>query len=91
MSDDLQYKMRKRVGNDSYVVPENILLPSLLTKLSNMFLKNGMSISSYDLPTPSENALDDGGNRLILEELAYDRSRLAVEAVSMSLALNSVQ
>ena len=56
-----------------------------------MFLKNGLSISSYDLPTPSESALDDGGNRLILKELAYDRSRLAAEAVSMSLALNSDQ
>ena len=75
MSDDLQYKIRKTVGNATYIVPENILLSTLLTELSNMFLKNGLSISSYDLPKPSESALDDGGNRLILEELAYDRSR----------------
>ena len=91
MSDDLQYKIRKTVGNATYIVPENILLSTLLTELSNMFLKNGLSISSYDLPNPSESALDDGGNRLILEELAYDRSRLAAETVSMSLALNSDQ
>jgi len=56
-----------------------------------MFSNNGLSISSYDLPPPSDLAHDEGSNRLIMEELSYDRIALAAEAASMALALNSDQ
>ena len=91
MADDIKYRMRKNICNPNYDVPDSILLSSLLKELSSMFSNNGLSISSYDLPTSSEIAHDESSNRLILEELSYDRSALAVEAASIALALNGDQ
>jgi len=80
--------MRKNVGNPAYTVPDRVLSSGLLRELAAMFSNNGPSLSSYDVPLHSELAPDVSSNRLILEELAYDRTALAAKAVSMSLALN---
>ena len=80
--------MRKNVGNPAYTVPDRVLLSGLLRELAAMFSNNGPSLSSYDVHPHSELAPDESSNRLILEELAYDRTALAAKAVSMSLALN---
>ena len=79
---------KKNVGNPAYTVPDRVLLSGLLRELAAMFSNNGPSLSSYDVPPHSELAPDESSNRLILEELAYDRTALAAKAVSMSLALN---
>ena len=91
MADDIRYKMRKNVGAPGYAVPDSLLLSSLLGELSAMFSNNGLSISSYDLPAPTQSVYDGVANRLILEELAYDRAVLAAEAVTMSSALTREQ
>ena len=91
MADDIKYRMRKNIGNPTYAVPDNVLLSGLLTELSSMFSNNGLSIASYDMPPSSELSHEQGSNRLILEELSYDRIALAAEAISMSSALNSDQ
>ena len=91
MADDIKYKMRKNIGNPKYAITDSVLLSGLLRELSAMFSNNGLSISSYDLPPPSDPAHDEGSNRLILEELSYDRTVLVAEAVFMALALNSEQ
>jgi len=88
MADDIRYRMRKNVGNPAYTVPDRVLSSGLLRELAAMFSNNGPSLSSYDVPPHSELAPDESSNRLILEELAYDRTALAAKAVSMSLALN---
>ncbi|XP_039822604.1 uncharacterized protein LOC120684800 [Panicum virgatum] len=91
MADDIKYRMQRNIGNPVYVVPDNVLLSGLLRELSSMFSNNGLSMSSYDLPPPSDLTHDEGSNRLVLEELSYDRTALAAEATAMSLALNSEQ
>src|SRR6185503_15281452 len=80
MADDIRYRMRKNVGNPAYTVPDRVLLSGLLRELAAMFSNNGPSLSSYDVPPHSELAPDESSNRLILEELAYDRTALTAKA-----------
>ena len=91
MADDIKYKMRRNIGNPKYAIPDSVLLSGVLRELAAMFSNNGLSISSYDLPPLSDLAHNEGSNRLILEELSYDRPTLAAEAAAMALALNSEQ
>ncbi|XP_062224612.1 uncharacterized protein LOC133923203 [Phragmites australis] len=91
MADDLAYKLKRTLQNPSYVIPDHALQSSLMKELTHMFSNNGLSIASYDLPTPTDNPSNSDGNRLILEELIYDRIKLHREAKEMSAALNSDQ
>ena len=91
MADDIKYKMRRNIGNPKYAIPDSVLLSGVLRELAAMFSNNGLSISSYDLPPLSDLAHNEGSNRLILEEMSYDRPTLAAEAAAIASALNSEQ
>jgi hypothetical protein len=63
----------------------------LLKELDGIFSNNGLSISSFDLPTPAECSDTSAGNRLILEELSFNQGSLHEESMSMYASLNDDQ
>jgi hypothetical protein len=91
MADDITYRLRAAINNPSYVPVDTILQPALMKELAHMFCNNGLSISAYDLPHSSVASAQATSNRLILEELSYDRTQLAVESVHMHMSLNVQQ
>jgi hypothetical protein len=52
MVDDFAYKLTKALGVQRTAIPEVMLQDTLLKELDAMFSNNGLSISSYNLPTP---------------------------------------
>lgn len=88
MTDDITYRLRSAVNNPSYTPPDTALEAALMKELSHMFCSNGLSISAYDLPQPSVALAESSSNRLILEELSYDRADLASESARMHMSLN---
>lgn len=91
MAEDITYRLRATINNPSYVPVDTVLQTTLMKELAHMFCNNGLSISAYDLPHSSVAVADAGGNRLILEELSYDREQLANESAHMHTALNAQQ
>jgi hypothetical protein len=69
MVDDFAYKLTKALGVQRTAIPEVMLQDTLLKELDAMFSNNGLSISSYNLPTPVDCSGSSAANRLILEEL----------------------
>ncbi|KAJ1272622.1 hypothetical protein BS78_06G217300 [Paspalum vaginatum] len=74
-----------------YRVSESALQSALMKDLDQMFSNNGLSIASYNLPVPDLPRSDASVNRLILDELSYDRTTLLADATRMAAALNSEQ
>lgn len=72
MSDDIEYTFQKRMGNISLQVPDSQLKSILVDELSQLFSKNGVSITQFNLPCP--NSSSDIGNRL--DEESYDIATL---------------
>jgi hypothetical protein len=91
MADDIGYRLRIALDNPSYVVPDSVLQSGLMKELTNMFSNNGLSISSYDLPISGMNSMDARANRLIMEEMCYDKAALLADSVKMATSLNSDQ
>lgn len=90
-SDDIVYKLRIALQNPSYSMPESYLQVQLLTELSVLFSKNGLSLDTYNLsPTILPNS-SLSSNRLISEELSYDLSILRAQSISLFNNLNSDQ
>lgn len=63
----------------------------LLKDLASLFSNNGLSLSLYDLPILPDRYETSLGNRLIVEELCYDRLQLEAQSMSMCESLNSEQ
>lgn len=91
MADDIVHRFRISLNNPAYVIPESVLQSSLMKELDHMFSNNGLSLASYNLPIPAAAFADAGANRLILEELAYDKVALLNDSIRMASALNSEQ
>lgn len=91
MADDIAYRIRVAVNNPSFVISDSSLQSGLMKELTHMFCNNGLSISAYNLPSPEVPFADTGANRLILEEMSYDRDALLQDSITLSAALNSDQ
>lgn len=79
------------VGVQRAAIPDVMLQNTLLKELDAMFSSNGLSISSYNLPTPVDCSSSSIRNRLILEELSFNQPSLHQEYMSMYARLNSDQ
>ncbi|KAM0859110.1 hypothetical protein ACQ4PT_047400 [Festuca glaucescens] len=91
MADDILIRIEASLGNSGGAIPSDYLHTQLLQELNLMFAKNGSMLSSFNLtvgPIPAGQIL---GNRLILEELQYDRNILAAESISLKSRLNGEQ
>lgn len=91
MADDITYRLRVAIDNPSYVPLDIVLQAALMKELAHMFCNNGLSIATYDLPQIDNALADASGNRLILEELSYDKTQLAIDSANMQMQLNQEQ
>lgn len=77
MADDIAYRLRTSLNNPKYIIiPESVLQSALMKELDHLFSSNGLSLASYNLPNMTSILSDAGANRLILEEMSYDKAAL---------------
>lgn len=86
MSDDIAYKLRVAFGSPTYQIPDSVLQNGLLREFADLFSTNGLSITSYDLPALPSSSSTVTANRLILEEMAYDKAALLADSIRMSIS-----
>jgi hypothetical protein len=91
MVDDLSYRIAQSMNDPTLVIPPDYLHSELLQELSIMFGKNGYSLSSFNIATDSMLGARIFGNRLILEEMQYDKDSLKAIASSLHDKLNEDQ
>jgi hypothetical protein len=91
LAEDIQYRIRRSLHDDSYVVPTDELKNMLLDELSVVFSKNGCSILDHALPLKSVYGTDSHGNNMINDELSQDCETLIQTAEAMQAKLNADQ
>ncbi|KAM0863479.1 hypothetical protein ACQ4PT_044573 [Festuca glaucescens] len=91
MADDIAFQIARSLNDTIQAIPSEYLHIQLLHELSVMFGKNGYSLSSFGISTESITTGRSLGNRLILEELQYDRNELRNMASSFHGRLNGDQ
>jgi hypothetical protein len=91
LADDVQYNMRQKLNHQGYQIPDPDLQNEVLRNLSDLFDKQGRSISTFNLPRVSEQSSQESINRLLDEELSYDANTLAAESEKMIVQLNNQQ
>ncbi|KAM0844935.1 hypothetical protein ACQ4PT_056727 [Festuca glaucescens] len=91
MADDIAFQIARSLNDTIQAIPSEYLHIQLLHELSVMFAKNGYSLSSFGISTESITTGRSLGNRLILEELQYDRNELRNMASSFHGRLNGDQ
>lgn len=88
MADDIVYRLHRALGNQVCNIDDVTLQSNLLKELSDMFCNNGLSLSTCKLPMPSNSIGDYTINRLVMEELSYDRCEIDVQVEYMCCMLN---
>jgi hypothetical protein len=91
MADDIAFQIARALNDTIQAIPSEYLHIQLLHELFIMFGKNGYSLSSFGISTESITTGRSLGNRLILEELQYDRNELRNMASSFHGRLNGDQ
>jgi hypothetical protein len=89
MADDISYRLRPSYGGLSSHVPDTILLNGLMQELAQLFLYNGVSVTSFDLPLLPDSSQNP--NRLIMEELLHNQQDLFTQSISLCSQLNEDQ
>ncbi|GAU39679.1 hypothetical protein TSUD_320920 [Trifolium subterraneum] len=80
MSDDIQHKQRQVLRRPDLVLNVDQLKSYALAEIGKLLESNGKSFDNYpDMPWPDAGLMPDRGNRLIYDELNYDRQLLAEE------------
>ena len=91
MTDDLVIRIRRSLNDPDLSVPPQYLQTKLLQELSIMFSRNGYSLESFNICTASLHGARILGNRLIIEEMQYDRDEVRSIAFSLHEKLNLEQ
>jgi hypothetical protein len=91
MTDDLAAQIIHSLGDANLIIPPEYLYSQLLHELSVMFAKNGYSLSSFNIAIDNQVGGRIHNNRLILEEMQYDKDHLQAMASSLHEKLNSKQ
>ncbi|XP_019188283.1 PREDICTED: uncharacterized protein LOC109182587 [Ipomoea nil] len=74
LSDDAQYKIRSQLQNRDFVLTDSHKMNFALVQIENLLSNHGKSLKDYpEMPTANFGAFHIIANRLIQEELAYDR------------------
>ncbi|XP_038711830.1 ATP-dependent DNA helicase PIF1-like [Tripterygium wilfordii] len=63
----------------------------VLVEIQAVFSKNGATLADYNLPVPTHTLIEQLGNTLLREEIAYDIHELLLSAVNMEDQLNPEQ
>ncbi|KAM0840945.1 hypothetical protein ACQ4PT_059342 [Festuca glaucescens] len=91
LAEDIQYRIRRSLHDDSYNVPDDELRNMLLDELSVVFARNGCNILDHALPLKSMYSNDQCENNMIADELSQDCEMLIKTAEAMQEKLNKDQ
>ncbi|XP_061373673.1 uncharacterized protein LOC133316000, partial [Gastrolobium bilobum] len=80
LSDDVVYRHRKRIGRQDAILTEESIKNITLEEIDKVLQSNGKCLSDYpSMPRINSETLLDMQNRLVLDELMYDRFALEEE------------
>ncbi|XP_020080111.1 uncharacterized protein LOC109703807 [Ananas comosus] len=91
MTDDILYRLKRVLGVENLRIPQLELQNHVLFELEVIFNKNGSSLTQYNLPIPNRLIVDGLNNKLLAEELDYNRTELLQEYSELFDGLNSEQ
>ncbi|XP_020175533.1 uncharacterized protein [Aegilops tauschii subsp. strangulata] len=89
MVDDIVYDIQQRLPD--FIVPQESLKHELLQELAALFARNGSALASFGLSPRVVSSAGLPFNRLITEEMQYDKSALGVLAQELRDKLNDDQ
>ncbi|XP_021980701.1 uncharacterized protein LOC110876850 [Helianthus annuus] len=91
LSDGIQHK-RHRPGTPALPLTDDQLWNLTLSEIENILLRNNSSLRKFTMmPYPDYESVSSSNNRLITEELGYDRQNLQNEFHDLYLALTNEQ
>ncbi|CAA0811005.1 Unknown protein [Striga hermonthica] len=80
LSDDILYRQRQLFNNDDLRLGEDAIKNLTLAEIETLMRIRGSSLREYScMPYPNSESMHNTSNRLILDELNYDRKALAME------------
>ncbi|GAU39655.1 hypothetical protein TSUD_18380 [Trifolium subterraneum] len=80
LSDNIQHKQRQILQRPDLVLSVEQLKSYTLAEVGKLLESNGKSFDNYpDMPRPDAGLIPNRGNRLIYDELSYDKQLLAKE------------
>ncbi len=88
MSDYILYILKHILGVQNLQMPQTELQNHVLFEIESLFNKSSSSLSHYKLPIPTRLIFDDLSNRLLREELDYNRDDLLQEHIELFDRLN---
>ncbi|KAL6581726.1 hypothetical protein OROMI_005740 [Orobanche minor] len=92
LADDILPRQRSLLGIDDLHLSDVQLKNYTLTEIDNMLEKNGRSLRDCKgMPLPDDDMVREGNNRLIQQELNYDRSQLEMEHRQLCSSLTDEQ
>ncbi|OMO65301.1 DNA helicase PIF1, ATP-dependent [Corchorus capsularis] len=90
MSDDLEYKIRRVRRDPTFVIPDTELRDCVLSFICELLYGYGTCLAEKNLPLPREDA-SNVYDRMIIEEMSYNRAGLEAERSNLVSALNDQQ
>ncbi|XP_021974686.2 uncharacterized protein LOC110869772 [Helianthus annuus] len=92
LSEDILHNMRKDSGLSGFAVSDERLKNITLSKIQNYLIRNGSSLHRFSpMPVPDEDSTLYEGNRLINEELSWDKDEVSAEFNKLHNSLNDDQ
>ncbi|XP_047087140.1 uncharacterized protein LOC124698742 [Lolium rigidum] len=91
LTDDIQLRYRGLLNDPSFIVPADQLQDMLIEELNHLFMRNGSSISNFNLPQARSVGSGSQTNRLIEEEFSYDLADLLETSAQLNSKLNAHQ
>jgi hypothetical protein len=88
MADDILFNLQQALNNSSYSVPDAQLRNMVLQELHTLFVRNGVSMSSFNLPSINCDSSFQSANIFIDDEMSYDIDDLCVNAPLLYDQLN---
>ncbi|XP_061343010.1 uncharacterized protein LOC133289157 [Gastrolobium bilobum] len=80
LSDDVLYRHRQRIGREAALLTEDSIKNITLAEIDKVLQSNGKCLSDYpSMPSIMGESLLDMQNRLVMDELLYDRFSLKEE------------
>ncbi|OMP11284.1 DNA helicase PIF1, ATP-dependent [Corchorus olitorius] len=91
LAEDISFKLRRSYGMEHFSIPPDHLKNQLLLLLEDEFKKHGHSLEEYNLPLSPRTTTTNLGDKLLDEELNYDKVELEMEHLKMLNSLNEKQ
>ncbi|XP_076952150.1 uncharacterized protein LOC143625788 [Bidens hawaiensis] len=92
LSDGILYKQRRILKSPDLFLNEDQIKNLTLNEIEKILVRNNHSLRDYKtLPYPDYDSISSSNNRLITEEMDYDRHHLQIEFDNLFIALTDEQ